>query len=114
MRGRGLEAMTWLEDARFTMCFILPVLIILLFMMHIGILHDIKGAQGRFRLNADEGVERFLLKNDGPDILMENDGARTSFSWKNEGAKTFFEAEKLFLPSTCSHNFCSLPKITFP
>ena len=70
--------MTWLEDARFTMCFILPVLIILLFMMHTqtressvitldyrvwmhtGILHDIKGAQGRFRLNADEGVELFL------------------------------------------------------
>ena len=34
----------------------------------------------------------------------------TFFAEKNVGTKTFFEAEKFSLLSTCSHNFCSLPK----
>ena len=40
----------------------------------------------------------------------KNDGTRTLISWKNEEGKTFFEAKKILLPSTCSHKFCTLPQ----
>ena len=67
--------------------------------------------EGCFWLNLNEAVNTFFdRKNDGADTFFgeKNDGAWT-ISWKNKGAKTFFEEQKFLLPSTCFHNFCFLP-----
>ena len=42
----------------------------------------------------------FLTQGKGARLFDDkNDGVVTFFSWKNVGTKTFFEAEKLLLPS---------------